>query len=197
MQATSTAFDTWLKTAAIKWVNFGGGHMISYAKYNTSRLCDAITDFQERYNVTVILEPGEAVVYQVGTLVATVLDIVHNQCDIAILDTSATAHMPDILEMPYVPAVFGAQAVSELGQPHTYRLGGITCLSGDSMGLYRFERPLAIGDRVTFLDMAQYTMVKNTTFNGVSLPGIVITDQQGKVAHHQTFDYRTFKDRLG
>ena len=128
-------------------------------------------------------------------LVASVLDLLHNDMDIAILDTSATAHMPDVLEMPYRPVIVGAGEPDAL--PHTYRLGGMTCLAGDVIGDYSFERPLAIGDKLVLLDMAHYTMVKTTTFNGVRLPSIATHDPAtGQITVHRRFGYRDYRDRL-
>jgi len=152
----------------MEWVNFGGGHHITRPDYDIERLCRLVVNFKERYNVEIYLEPGEAVALNTGFLVASVLDIIRdNKTDIAILDTSAAAHMPDVLEMPYRPMVLGAGEPGEYD--HTYRFGGMTCLAGDVIGDYSFPEPLAVGTRVVFADMAHYTMVKNNTFNGVSL----------------------------
>ena len=177
------------------WMNFGGGHLITDQGYDVQRLIDLISHFQDRYHLTVYLEPSEAVALNAGVLVATVLDLVHNQIDIAILDTSATAHMPDVLEMPYRPRVTGAAA--PLQKPHTYRLAGLTCLAGDVIGDYSFDRPLRVGDRVVFEDMAHYTMVKNTNFNGVNLPSIAIHDSTaGQTQVVRQFGYEDYKNRL-
>lgn len=154
-----------------------------------------IERFQERFPLTVYLEPGEAIALNSGVLVASVLDLVENEIPIAILDTSATAHMPDVLEMPYRPVIVGAGAPGE--KAHTYLLGGLTCLAGDDIGQYSFEAPLQIGDRLVFLDMAHYTMVKNTTFNGVRLPSIAI--QRVGAAQPEVvraFGYADYRDRL-
>lgn len=179
----------------VKWVNFGGGHYITREDYDVDLLVRIITDFRERYGVSIYLEPGEAICLNTGVLVASVLDIIHNDVDIAILDTSATAHMPDVLEMPYRPRIIGG------GQPgehaHTYRLGGLTCLAGDVIGDYSFAEPLRIGTKIVFLDMAQYTMVKNTTFNGVRLPSIATHDPAtGHIEVLRRFGYEDYKSRL-
>ncbi|MBK9072620.1 MAG: carboxynorspermidine decarboxylase [Myxococcales bacterium] len=178
-----------------KWVNFGGGHHITRPGYDVERLIAIIKNFKARFGVDVYLEPGEAVALGTGVLVASVLDIFHNGVDIAILDTSATAHMPDVLEMPYRPQILGA---GEAGAtPHTYRLGGLTCLAGDVIGDYSFAKPLAIGDKLVFLDMAHYTMVKNTMFNGVQLPSIATHDPAtGHIAVSRSFGYEDYRNRL-
>ena len=194
MQATAAKFDAYLHDSRIKWVNFGGGHMIPREDYNPEQLISCINEFQNTYKVTIILEPGEAVVYKAGTLVARVLDLVHNNMDIAILDTSATAHMPDVLEMPYTPDV--THAAKPNIYPHTYRLGGNTCLSGDIIGEYSFQKSLSIGDEITFEDMAQYTMVKNTTFNGLALPDIYVKRLDGSQECVGQFGYESFRSRV-
>jgi carboxynorspermidine decarboxylase len=177
------------------WVNFGGGHHITRPDYDRDRLVHLVQGFQARWNVEVYLEPGEAIALGAGVLVASVLDLLHNGMAIAILDTSATAHMPDVLEMPYRPVIVGAAEPGVL--PHTYRLGGMTCLAGDVIGDYSFERPLAIGDKLVFLDMAHYTMVKTTTFNGVRLPSIATHDPATRqITVHRRFGYRDYRDRL-
>lgn len=176
------------------WVNFGGGHHITRQDYDVDLLCDTINAFKERYPLEVYLEPGEAIALNAGVLVASVLDIIHNEMDIAILDTSAAAHMPDVLEMPYRPEVEGAGPMDEY--PHKYRLGGLTCLAGDVIGDYSFPQPLKPGSRVVFQDMAHYTMVKNNTFNGVRLPSIAILDRQGKIRVVRQFGYEDYRDRL-
>jgi carboxynorspermidine decarboxylase len=179
----------------MKWVNFGGGHHITRPDYDRERLVRLVSEFRARWQVPVYLEPGEAIALGTGVLVASVLDIFHNGVDIAILDTSATAHMPDVLEMPYRPVIIGA---GEPGaKPHTYRLGGMTCLAGDVIGDYSFDRPLEIDDKLVFLDMAHYTMVKTTTFNGVRLPSIATRDPAtGRITVHRRFGYRDYRDRL-
>lgn len=180
----------------MEWVNFGGGHHITREGYDIDRLVRIVTAFRERYDVEVILEPGEAIGLGTGVLVASVLDIVENGgVRIAILDTSATAHMPDTLEMPYRPQIVGGADPDAL--PHRYRLGGLTCLAGDVIGDWSFAEPLEIGSKLIFLDMAHYTMVKTTNFNGVRLPDIALydpTEQRYRVAKH--FGYETYRDRL-
>ena len=179
----------------MKWVNFGGGHHITRPDYDVERLVRVLRAFREKWHVPVYLEPGEAVALGAGVLVSQVMDTFHNGMDIAILDTSATAHMPDVLEMPYRPIIVGA------GEPgakaHTYKLGGMTCLAGDVIGDYSFDRPLQIGDKLVFLDMAHYTMVKTSTFNGVRLPSIATHDPATKtITVHRRFGYRDYRDRL-
>jgi len=179
----------------LDWVNFGGGHHITRADYNKDFLCDLISKFRQKYEVEVYLEPGEAVVLNAGILVATVLDIVNNDIDIAILDTSAVAHMPDVLEMPYRPEVVGAGLPEE--KAHTYRLAGLSCLAGDVIGEYSFANPLKVGSKLVFLDMAHYTMVKTTTFNGLQLPAIAICRPgSDQVEIVRRFGYEDFKNRL-
>ena len=179
----------------VKWVNFGGGHHITRPDYDVERLVRVVRAFRAKWRVPVYLEPGEAVALGAGILVAQVMDTFENGMPIAILDTSATAHMPDVLEMPYRPIIVGAGEPGE--RPHTYRLGGMTCLAGDVIGDYSFDRPLAIGDKLVFLDMAHYTMVKTTTFNGVRLPSIATHDPATKqITVHRRFGYRDYRDRL-
>ncbi|MGC9515323.1 carboxynorspermidine decarboxylase [Methanocrinis sp.] len=178
----------------MEWVNFGGGHHITRPGYDLNLLCDLINDFQDRHPLEVYLEPGEAVALNAGFFVAEVLDVVENGMEIAILDTSAAAHMPDVLEMPYRPQIVGAGLPGEY--PHTYRLGGMTCLAGDVIGDYSFPQPLEVGDRVVFLDMAHYTMVKNTTFNGMRLPTIAIRDLRGEIRVVRRFGYEDYRSRL-
>jgi carboxynorspermidine decarboxylase len=177
----------------MKWINFGGGHHITRPDYDIDRLLAVLGRFSDRWKKQLYLEPGEAVALGAGVLVASVMDIFDNGVPIAILDTSATAHMPDTLEMPYRAMIVGS------GEPgakaHTYRLGGMTCLAGDVIGDYSFDRPLAIGDKLVFLDMAHYTMVKTTTFNGVRLQSIA-THEAGKITVHRRFGYRDYRDRL-
>ncbi|GAA3924279.1 carboxynorspermidine decarboxylase [Litoribacillus peritrichatus] len=179
----------------MQWINFGGGHHITAEGYNVEGLIERIKRFKQDHNVEVYLEPGEAAAIHTGVLVTEVLDITHNVMDLAILDTSATCHMPDTLEMPYRPDVLGADEANVL--PHTYRMGGMTCLAGDVINDYSFAEPLQVGDRVVFDDMSHYTMVKTTTFNGINLPSIAIwnseTDQLTVV---KRFGYEDFKGRL-
>ncbi len=178
----------------MKWINFGGGHHITRKGYDTQKLINLIKDFKERYDVEVYLEPGEAIGWETGTLVTTVLDIVHNGLDIAILDSSAEAHMPDTIIMPYRADVRDAGKAGE--KTLTYRLAGNTCLAGDIMGDYSFDTPLNIGDKVIFEDQMHYTMVKATTFNGVKLPSIAIQRKDGTVEVVREFGYEDFKHRL-
>jgi len=178
----------------MKWINFGGGHHITRKGYDTQKLINLIKDFKERYDVEVYLEPGEAIGWETGTLVTTVLDIVHNGMDIAILDSSAEAHMPDTIIMPYRADVRDAGKAGE--KALTYRLSGNTCLAGDIMGDYSFDTPLNIGDRVIFEDQMHYTMVKATTFNGVKLPSIAIQRKDGTIEVVREFGYEDFKHRL-
>ena len=179
----------------MQWINFGGGHHITKEDYDREKLIALIRDFKARYRVEVYLEPGEAVGWQTGVLAATVLDIVHNGIDIAVLDTSAEAHMPDTIIMPYRAEVRGAGLPGE--KAHTYRLGGNTCLAGDIMGDYSFDKPLRIGDKILFEDQMHYTMVKATTFNGIKLPSIAVVDKNQNVRILKTFGYEAFKSRLG
>ncbi|MDH5358237.1 MAG: carboxynorspermidine decarboxylase [Gammaproteobacteria bacterium] len=179
----------------MEWVNFGGGHHITADGYDINGLVELVRDFADRHQVQVYLEPGEAVAIGTGILSCEVLDISWNKLDQAILDTSATCHMPDTLEMPYRPDITGADEANVL--PYTYRLGGLTCLAGDVIGDYSFVEPLQIGQRLIFEDMSHYTMVKTTTFNGTKLPAIAIwnstTDELRVV---KTFGYEDFKNRL-
>ncbi|MDW7657413.1 MAG: carboxynorspermidine decarboxylase [Bacillota bacterium] len=180
--------------AQMSWVNFGGGHHITRPDYDRKKLVDLIRRFKAKYDVTVYLEPGEAVALNAGYLVATVIDLMTNGMPIAILDTSATCHMPDILEMPYRPQIIGAGAAGE--KPHLYRLGGPTCLAGDIIGDYAFDQPLRIGDQLVFCDMAIYTMVKNNTFNGMRLPSITLWHKNDTIEVIRQFGYEDFKNRL-
>lgn len=186
-------FAPWLDEA--RWVNFGGGHHITKPDYDVGLLIDLIRDFKRKHRVEVFLEPGEAIGLNVGVLVASVLDVVENDGLIAILDTSATAHMPDVLEMPYRPQIRNAAAPGTLA--HTYRLGGLSCLAGDVIGTYSFAEPLRVGDRLIFEDMAHYTMVKTTTFNGVRLPSIALYDPRDDSYRVQRrFGYEDYRNRL-
>ena len=178
----------------MKWINFGGGHHITREGYDTQKLIQLIKKFKKKYDVEVYLEPGEAIGWETGTLITTVLDIVHNGIDIAILDSSAEAHMPDTIIMPYRAEVRDAGKAGE--KAHTYRLAGNTCLAGDIMGDYSFDEPLNIGDKVIFEDQMHYTMVKATTFNGVKLPSIAIQRIDGTVEVVRKFGYEDFKHRL-
>lgn len=179
----------------LEWINFGGGHHITHPDYDVDALIQRIKKFKAKYNVQVYLEPGEAVAIHTGVLVSEVLDLSHNAMDLAILDTSATCHMPDTLEMPYRAEIFGAGEKDELA--HTYRLGGQTCLAGDVMGDYSFDTPLSVGQRLMFDDMAHYTMVKTSTFNGIGLPAIAIWNSNTDDLHIvKEFAYEDFKNRL-
>ena len=178
----------------MKWINFGGGHHITRPDYDIETLIESILFIKEKYNVDVYLEPGEAIALNTGYLVSTVLDIVHNGMDIAILDTSATCHMPDVLEMPYRPNIIGAEMPGE--QAYTYRLGGMTCLAGDVIGDYSFKEPLKPGDKVVFCDMAHYTMVKNHMFNGVNLPSIASYNEEEGIKVIRQFVFEDYSNRL-
>ena len=181
----------------MKWVNFGGGHHITREGYDLDRLVRIITGFRQRWgqHIQVYLEPGEAIGIGTGVLVGTVLDLVHNGMDIAIIDISATNHMPDTLEMPYRADIMDADLPGKL--PHTYRLGSVTCLAGDVIGDYSFPSPLKIGQRLVFMDMSHYTFVKNTTFNGVPLPAIASFDPaSGQTQVVRRFGYADYKNRL-
>lgn len=194
---------TWRATEAqlgdqlsnLKWINLGGGHHITRENYQQQLLIDLIIEIRERYNCQVYLEPGEAWALNCGYLIATVLDIHHNQSPLAILDTSASCHMPDVLEMPYRPEILGAGEQGE--KAFNYRLGGNSCLAGDVIGDYSFDQPLKAGDRLVFTDMAHYSMVKTTTFNGVNLPSIYLADSKsGEMTLVRRFGYENFKGRL-
>nr|MBF0221114.1 carboxynorspermidine decarboxylase [Desulfobulbaceae bacterium] len=177
----------------VDWINLGGGHHITRPDYNVEHLCSLVRDLRDKYKVDVYLEPGEAVALNAGIFVATVLDIFNNGARIAILDASASTHLPDVLEMPYRPHIIGSG--EPLEKPNTYRLGGISCLAGDIIGDYSFDRPLAVGDRLVFTDMAHYSMVKTTTFNGVRLPTIALFNN-GDLKVIREFGYDDFKNRL-
>ena len=179
----------------LKWVNFGGGHHITRADYDVEGLINLLKDFKSRYpHLEVYMEPGEAVGWQTGYLVATVLDIVNNGMDLAILDTSAEAHMPDTLAMPYRAMIRNSAVAFE--KKYTYRLGGNTCLAGDIIGDYSFDEPLNVGDRIILEDMINYTMVKTTTFNGIKLPSIIIKNKDNSYKVIKNFCYNDYKSRL-
>lgn len=178
----------------MKWVNFGGGHHITRQDYDREALIAAIRRFKEKYGVAVYLEPGEAVALDAGFLVASVLDVVENGMEIALLDASAACHMPDVIEMPYCPPLLDSGEAGE--KAYTYRLAGSTCLAGDVIGDYSFDRPLRPGDRLTFGDMAIYSMVKNNTFNGIRLPSIALRRKSGEIELVKRFGYADFRDRL-
>ena len=193
LEAFEEKFGKYLNN--LKWVNFGGGHHITKKGYNIELLIELLTNFKARYpHLEVFLEPGEAVGWESGILITTVLDIVHNGLDIAILDSSAEAHMPDTIIMPYRADVRNAKEPNKL--PHTYRLAGNTCLAGDIMGDYSFAAPLKIGEKILFEDQMHYTMVKATTFNGINLPSIAILKESEDVEVVKEFGYKDFKNRL-
>jgi len=179
----------------MEWINFGGGHHITRFDYQLEPLIALLQAFRARHGVELYLEPGEAIAYHAGVLVAEVLDLPVNGMPLAILDTSATCHMPDVIEMPYRPNILDASEPGSL--PQTYRLGGQTCLAGDVIGDYAFAEPLRVGQRLVFEDMAYYTMVKTTTFNGINLPSIAIWNSQTDALRVvRSFGYEDFKERL-
>lgn len=178
----------------MEWINFGGGHHITRDDYDIPRLEKCIRRMQDKYGLEVFLEPGEAIALNAGYLVTEVLDITENDMPMAILDTSAACHMPDVLEMPYRPPLFGSGESGE--KEYSYRLGSQTCLAGDSIGEYSFDRPLNIGDRLIFGDMAIYSMVKNNTFNGMPLPSILLMKKDGSYETLREFGYEDFRGRL-
>ncbi|MBY3619979.1 carboxynorspermidine decarboxylase [Acinetobacter sp. CUI P1] len=192
LKVVEEKFGPYLK--GMKWLNFGGGHHITRPDYDLETLIKCILHMKETYGVEIYLEPGEAVALNTGYLVATVLDVMHNGMDIAILDTSAECHMPDVLAMPYRPNIIDAGQPGEY--PYTYRLGGMTCLAGDVIGDYSFKEPLKYGDRLVFLDMAHYSMVKNHMFNGVNLPSIVSYNEEEGIKVIKQFAFEDFSGRL-
>ena len=177
-----------------KWLNLGGGHMLCEPHYDVVELCDVLLAFKNKYDLELILEPGEGLVVAAGALVSTVLDIVENDGSIAILDVSATAHMPDILEMPYRAPIKGGAKAGE--KEYTYTLAGPTCLSGDVMGTYSFDYPLCVGSQVVFEEMAAYTFVKSTQFNGIKHPSLVVKRVNGNLELIKRFDYSDFLGAL-
>lgn len=186
-------FAPWLDQA--KWVNLGGGHHITKPDYDVGLLIDLIRELKREHQVEVFLEPGEAIGLNTGVLVASVLDIIENDGRVAMLDTSATAHMPDVLEMPYRPQIRNASEPGE--RAFNYRLGGLSCLAGDMIGEYSFDEPLEVGAKLIFEDMAHYTMVKTTTFNGVRLPSIALYDPRDDSYRVQrSFAYEDYRNRL-
>ncbi len=204
LQAVEEKFGEFLPQMG--WVNFGGGHHVTRSDYDIDLLCKLINDFKIKYGVQVILEPGEAVALNAGVLISTVLDVVDNDGAIAILDTSCTCHMPDVLEMPYRPVIGklnGADIFEALENPageaaeklYTYKLAGMSCLAGDVIGDYSFDEPLKVGDRLVFGDMAHYSMVKTTFFNGVQHPDIGIL-RNGNIEVIREFNYQDYKRRL-
>jgi len=182
--------------AQMKWVNFGGGHHITRKDYDLNLLYKIIKDFKTKYpHLEVYLEPGEAIALNAGVLVGSVVDTFNNGINIAVLDVSPTCHMPDVIEMPYLPAILGAVPSVERSSD-IYRLVGPSCLTGDVIGEYSFDKPLKVGDKVVFLNMAIYTMVKNNTFNGINLPDISLLNKKGKLKVIKSFGYKDFKNRL-
>ena len=196
LETTAAAFEEKFGEflPSMKWLNLGGGHHITREDYDIPRLIRVVKHFREKYGVEVYLEPGEAVVLNAGFLVSTVLEVVHNGMDIAILDTSAACHMPDVLEMPYRPPVKDSGKPGE--KAYTCRLAGPTCLAGDVVGDYSFDQPLTEGSQVVLEDMALYTMVKTNTFNGMPLPDMALRHEDGTVEVVKTFGYEDFKSRL-
>ena len=180
--------------SSLEWINFGGGHHITRDDYDIPLLEKCIRRMQDRYGLEVFLEPGEAFALNAGYLVTEILDITRNDMPIAILDTSAACHMPDVLEMPYRPPLFGSGEAGSLES--TYRLGSQTCLAGDVIGEYSFDKPLEVGGRLVFGDMAIYSMVKNNTFNGMPLPSILLLKKDGTTETLRSFSYEDFKCRL-
>lgn len=180
----------------MQWINFGGGHHITRDDYDLELLCQTINSFRARHNnIEVYLEPGEAVVLNAGVFVTSVVDTMRNGIDIAILDSSAETHMPDVLAMPYRPHLVGGGKSGE--RTHTYRLGGISCLAGDIVGDYSFDTPLKPGKRLVLTDMALYSFVKNTTFNGVELPSLYtcsLADDSPQLI--RSFDYTDYRSRI-
>jgi len=179
----------------LKWVNMGGGHLITKKDYDIHHLIKILIDFKNKYDIEIILEPGSAFIYQTGYLVSTILDIVeNNSIKTAILDVSFTCHMPDCLEMPYKPVILGATD-EKVGKP-TYRMGGISCLAGDYVGNWSFDKELRPGDKIIFDDMIHYTTVKTTMFNGVSHPSIGIWSEKSGFRLIKEFNYQDYKSRL-
>lgn len=185
--------------SSMKWINFGGGHHITREGYNINLLIDTINDFKKRYNnIDIYLEPGEAIGWKCGVLIGEVVDIIKNKFNIGILDLSAATHMPDCIEMPYTPNIIGAKVI-DLNQTknykYSYRLGGPSCLAGDIIGDYEFNKELKIGDKIIVEDMIHYTIVKNNTFNGIPLPSLGILKKNGEFKIIKTFSYDDYKFR--
>jgi carboxynorspermidine decarboxylase len=194
LEAVEARFGDLLYQA--KWLNMGGGHLMTREGYDIKKLISLVKNIQTKYNIDVILEPGSAIAWRTGYLTSTVLDIMDSQgVEVAVLDMSFAAHLPDTLEMPYKPHILGAYHEPILDKP-TYRLGGMTCLAGDFIGDYSFDEPLKIGDSLVFDDMIHYTMVKTTTFNGVNLPSIGVIQTDGAFKLIREYGYESFKDRL-
>ncbi len=178
----------------VKWLNLGGGHHITRDDYDREALVELVKYIRSKYDVEVYLEPGEAIALNAGYLVTEVMDKVKNGMEILILDASAACHMPDVLEMPYRPPLRDGYEANE--KPYTYRLSSLTCLAGDVIGDYSFEKEINIGDRLVFEDMAIYSMVKNNTFNGIPLPDILLLKEDGSIKKAKSFGYEDFKGRL-
>jgi len=195
LEAVEERFGDLLRLPEIEWVNFGGGHHVTRDDYDVELLCRLISEFEAKYATQVVLEPGEAVALDAGELVASVLDVVENEGAIAILDVSCTCHLPDVMEMPYRPEIVGAGRPGE--KPFVYRLTGPSCLAGDVIGDYAFDEPLAPGRRLVFLDMAHYTLVKTTFFNGIRHPDVLLRREDGSLDLLRHFEYVDFKRRLG
>lgn len=192
LDAVEAKFGTYLHR--IKWLNMGGGHHVTREDYDLDLLISSIQHMQEIYGLEVYIEPGEAIALNAGYLVTEVLDIVENGIETLVLDASATCHMPDVLEMPYRPPLRNGFEAGE--KDYTYRLSSNTCLTGDIIGDYSFEKPVEIGDKLYFEDMAIYSFVKNNTFNGIGLPSLVLMDKTGDCRIIKSFGYEDFKGRL-
>ena len=192
LEAVEAKFGPYLHR--IKWLNMGGGHHVTREDYDLDLLISSIQQIQEKYGLEVYIEPGEAIALNAGYLVTEVLDIVENGIETLVLDASATCHMPDVLEMPYRPPLRNGYEAGE--KARTYRLSSNTCLTGDIIGDYSFEKPVVIGDKLYFEDMAIYSFVKNNTFNGIGLPSLVLMDQTGDCRIVKSFGYEDFKGRL-
>lgn len=190
--AVEEQFGQWL--FKVKWINMGGGHHITREDYGREELISFIRRVREKYKVEVYLEPGEAIALNAGYLVTEVMDKVKNGREILILDASAACHMPDVLEMPYRPPLRGGYEPGE--KSYTYRLSSLTCLAGDVIGDYSFDREIQVGERLVFEDMAIYSMVKNNTFNGIPLPDICLLKESGEIETVRQFGYEDFKERL-
>jgi carboxynorspermidine decarboxylase len=194
LQSLEQKYGHWF--SKIKWINMGGGHLITHRDYDVQHLIQLLKDFKSRHNVEIILEPGSAIAWQTGYLCSSVLDIVDNAgIKTLMMDISFTAHMPDTLEMPYRPVIQGASDWDK-NNPFSYRIGGMSCLSGDFMQEYSFEKEMKVGDVLIFEDMMHYTMVKTTMFNGVGHPSIVVQKPNGDFDLIRKFDYQDFKSRL-
>ena len=189
-------FSPWFRQ--LKWINFGGGHLMTRKDYDVRLLIDTLNDFHRRYPwLKVILEPGSAFGWQTGPLVSQVVDIVENKgIKTAILNVSFTCHMPDCLEMPYKPAVRFAKTLDDNAGEHVYRVGGNSCLSGDFMGYWQFDHDLTIGENVIFEDMLHYTTVKSNMFNGISHPSIMLAKEDGELRMLKEFTFEDYKNRM-